>query len=73
MAPPLSEGMVYDGARQTTVENMAYDVNFLQWAAEPELERRHKLGLKSVAYFIILTVFFILTNNIFWSKLYKKK
>ncbi len=75
MAPPLSEGMVeYDGARQVTVENMAYDViNFLQWAAEPELERRHKLGLKVVAYFIILTVFFVLTNNKVWSKLYKKK
>ncbi len=75
MAPPLSEGMVeYDGARQATVENMAYDViNFLQWAAEPELERRHKLGLKVVAYFIILTVFFVLTNNKVWSKLYEKK
>jgi len=75
MAPPLSEGMVeYDGTRQATVENMAYDVvNFLQWTAEPELERRHKLGLKVVTYFIILTVFFVLTNNKIWSKLYKKK
>ncbi|CCE77795.1 MULTISPECIES: cytochrome c1 [Wolbachia] len=74
MAPPLSEGMVeYDGARQATVENMAYDVvNFLQWAAEPELEHRHKLGLKIVTYFIILTVFFVLTNNRIWSQLYKK-
>jgi ubiquinol-cytochrome c reductase cytochrome c1 subunit len=75
MAPPLSEGMVeYDGTRQATVENMAYDVvNFLQWAAEPELEHRHKLGFKVVAYFVILTVFFVLTNNKIWSKLYKKK
>ncbi|AAW71362.1 Cytochrome c1 [Wolbachia endosymbiont strain TRS of Brugia malayi] len=75
MAPPLSEGMVeYDGARQATVENMAYDVvNFLQWAAEPELERRHKLGFKIVAYFIILTVFVVLTNKRIWSKLYKKR
>ncbi len=44
MAPPLSEGMVEnDGARQATVENMAYDVvNFLQWATEPELGHRYK-------------------------------
>ncbi|WP_175818296.1 cytochrome c1 [Wolbachia endosymbiont of Dirofilaria (Dirofilaria) immitis] len=75
MAPPLSEGIVkYDDARQATVENMAYDVvNFLQWAAEPELEYRHKLGFKVVAYFIILTILFILTNNRIWSKLYKNK
>ncbi|MGL9725489.1 MAG: cytochrome c1 [Wolbachia sp.] len=75
MAPPLSEGMVeYDGARQATVENMSYDVvNFLQWAAEPELEHRHKLGFKVMMYFVILTVFFVLTNKKVWSKLYKKK
>ncbi|WP_175938400.1 cytochrome c1 [Wolbachia endosymbiont of Litomosoides brasiliensis] len=75
MAPPLSEGIVeYDDTRQATVENMAYDVvNFLQWAAEPELERRHKLGFKVVAYFVILTVFVVLTNKRTWSKLYKKK
>jgi ubiquinol-cytochrome c reductase cytochrome c1 subunit len=75
MAPPLSEGLVqYDDDREATVENMAYDVvSFLQWAAEPEMEQRHKLGLKVVAYFVILTVFFVLTNKKVWSKLYKKK
>ncbi len=75
MAPPLSEGLVqYDGEVEATVENMAYDiVSFLQWGAEPEMERRHKLGLKVVAYFVILTVFFVLTNKKVWSKLYKKK
>ncbi|WP_175837964.1 cytochrome c1 [Wolbachia endosymbiont of Litomosoides sigmodontis] len=75
MAPPLSEGIVkYDDIKQATVENMAYDiVNFLQWTAEPELERRHKLGFKVVAYFVILTVFVVLTNKRIWSKLYKKK
>lgn len=53
MAPSLSEGVVeYDGIRQATVENMAYDVSFLQCAAEPELEHRHKLGFKVVAYFL---------------------
>ncbi|MDG7056191.1 MAG: cytochrome c1 [Wolbachia endosymbiont of Meromenopon meropis] len=75
MAPPLSEGIVeYDDTMPATVENMAYDVvNFLQWAAEPELEHRHKLGFKVIAYFVVLTVFFILTNNKTWNKLYKWK
>lgn len=75
MAPPLSDWLVeYDGDKQATVDNMAYDVtSFLQWAAEPEMERRHKLGLKVVAYFTILTVFFVLTNKKVWCKLYNKK
>lgn len=75
MAPPLSEGLVeYSDDRQATVENMSHDlVNFLHWAAEPELEHRHKLGLKVVTYFIILTIFFVLTNKRVWSNLYKKK
>ncbi|WP_168464345.1 cytochrome c1 [Wolbachia endosymbiont of Ctenocephalides felis wCfeT] len=75
MAPPLSDGQVqYDGEVEATVANMVYDVtNFLQWSAEPEMERRHKLGLKVIAYFMILTVFFVLTNKKVWSKLYKKK
>ncbi|MBV0900047.1 MAG: cytochrome c1 [Wolbachia endosymbiont of Fragariocoptes setiger] len=75
MAPPLSEGLVqYDGDKEATVDNMAQDVvNFLQWAAEPELEHRNKLGFKVVSYFIILTIFFMLTNKKVWSNLYKKK
>ncbi|OEY86358.1 cytochrome C [Wolbachia pipientis] len=75
MAAPLSDGLVqYDNDKQSTVENMAYDVvNFLQWASEPELESRHKLGLKVIAYFIVLTVLFILTNNKLWRNLYQKK
>ncbi|WP_175809528.1 cytochrome c1 [Wolbachia endosymbiont of Dipetalonema caudispina] len=76
MAPPLFEGIVeYNSTKkQATVENMSYDiVNFLQWAAEPELEHRHKLGFKVIAYLIILTTLFILTNNKVWSKLYKNR
>ncbi len=75
MAPPLSAGLVqYDNDKQATVEHMAYDVvNFLQWAAEPELEHRHKLGLKVISYFVVLTILFILTNNKLWQNLYKKK
>jgi ubiquinol-cytochrome c reductase cytochrome c1 subunit len=75
MAPPLSEGLVqYDNDKKATVEHMAYDVvNFLQWAAEPELENRHRLGIKVISYFIVLTVLFILTNNKLWKNLHKKR
>ncbi len=75
MAPPLSEGLVeYEDGRQSTVENMAYDVvNFLQWAAEPEMEVRHKLGLKVVSFLIILTAFLVLANKRIWSYLHRNK
>ncbi|WP_339047165.1 cytochrome c1 [Candidatus Mesenet endosymbiont of Phosphuga atrata] len=71
MAPPLSDGLVeYEEGRQSTVENMAYDVvNFLQWAAEPEMEVRHRLGLKVTGFLVVLTVFFLLANRRVWFRL----
>ena len=36
---------------------MAKDVTtFLAWAAEPELEERHKTGVKVIIYLILLTM-----------------
>ena len=36
---------------------MAKDVTtFLAWAAEPELEERHKIGVKVIIYLLLLTV-----------------
>lgn len=74
MAPPLSDGLIeYEGDRQSTIKNMAYDVvNFLQWAAEPEMEIRHRLGLKVIGFLTILTVFFTLANRKIWSYLLSK-
>ncbi|UWI83021.1 cytochrome c1 [Wolbachia endosymbiont of Howardula sp.] len=75
MAPPLYDGIIeyHPGKKKPTVENMAYDVvNFLQWAAEPELELRHKLGFKVLSYCIILTLLFFITNYKIWNKLYQK-
>jgi ubiquinol-cytochrome c reductase cytochrome c1 subunit len=47
MAEPLFEDAVeYSDGTQATVENMAWDVsNFLQWAAEPEMEQRKRIGV----------------------------
>ena len=75
MTPPLSEGLVeYDDGTKSSVENMAHDVvNFLQWAAEPEMEIRKKMGLKVVLFIIIATIFFIITKRRIWKHLYKDK
>ncbi|WP_408647402.1 cytochrome c1 [Wolbachia endosymbiont of Pentidionis agamae] len=73
MAPPLYDGIIqYEDEKEATVENMSRDVvNFLHWAAEPELEDRHRLGLKVISFLAILTLCFIVTNRKVWKGLYK--
>ncbi|QXK91884.1 cytochrome c1 [Neoehrlichia mikurensis] len=73
MPPPLFDNAVkYTDGTESTVSNMAYDVvNFLHWAAEPEMEIRKRLGLKVVICLMIVTVFIVLINRKLWSKLYK--
>ena len=53
MSKPLSENLVqYSDGTQATEEQMAKDVStFLAWAAEPNLEQRHKIGFKSCTLF----------------------
>ena len=74
MAPPLSDYLVqYTDGTDSTVKDMAYDVvNFLQWAAEPEMEMRKKLGIKIISFLLILTIFVIFVNRNLWKSLYKK-
>ena len=52
----LSDGLVdYADGTEATVDQMAKDVTtFLSWAAEPELESRHKTGVKVILYLILL-------------------
>ena len=48
---------------------MAKDVTtFLSWAAEPELEERHKTGFKVMVYLILLTVLVYLSMKRIWSR-----
>ncbi|MEM8839173.1 MAG: cytochrome c1 [Pseudomonadota bacterium] len=55
MAPPLVEGIVtYDDGTPETVEQYSLDVtHFLAWTAEPKLEERKALGLKTMVFLII--------------------
>ena len=50
MASPLSEGIVeYSDGTEATMDQMAKDVTtFLAWAAEPELEERHRVVFKVI-------------------------
>ncbi|WP_035017977.1 cytochrome c1 [Anaplasma marginale] len=69
MAPPIFEGVVsYSDGTEPSVENIARDVvNFLQWAAEPEMERRKKLGMKVILSLAVGTVLFA----VMYSRLYR--
>ena len=71
MASPLLEGVVeYSDGTEATVDQMAKDVTtFLAWAAEPELEVRHKLGIKVIIYLILLTILVYLSMKKIWSRI----
>ena len=71
MAQPLSEGIVeYSDGTSATEEQMAKDVvTFLAWAAEPHLEKRHKMGFRAIIYLIVLTVLVYFSMKKLWSRI----
>ena len=71
MANQLSDGLVeYSDGTEATVDQMAKDVTtFLAWAAEPELEVRHKLGIKVIIYLLLLTILVYLSMKKIWSRI----
>ena len=71
MSAPLSEGIVeYTDGTDATVDQMARDVTtFLSWAAEPELEERHRTGVKVIIYLILLTILVYLSMKKIWSRI----
>lgn len=72
MPAPLSEGQVtYADGTPATVDQMSRDVvNFLQWAAEPEMEARKEMGLKVMIYLAIFTGFMYIAKRNIWRKLH---
>lgn len=68
MAPPLSEGIVtYSDGTKATVEQMAKDVvNFLQWTADPKMEKRKNTGIKVLLFLAIFTGLFIIAKKRVW-------
>jgi ubiquinol-cytochrome c reductase cytochrome c1 subunit len=71
MAPPLSDGMVtYDDGTPSTIDQMSKDVVvFLQWAAEPEMEARKRMGIKTILFLLAFTGFFIVAKRRIWQKI----
>jgi len=72
MAAPLSDDRVdYADGTKATVSQMAKDVTtFLAWASEPNLEARKALGVKVIAFLIILTGLLYAAKRKVWSSLH---
>ena len=68
MPPPLHAGAVsYNDGTEASVEQMAQDVTvFLQWAADPHMERRKALGLQVLAFLLALSGLMYLAYKQVW-------
>jgi ubiquinol-cytochrome c reductase cytochrome c1 subunit len=69
MPPPLQPDRVqYADGTSATLEQEAHDIaSFLAWASEPELERRHRLGIEAMLFMIILTGMLYAVKRRIWS------
>ena len=72
-APLTAEGQVtYEDGTKATVDQMAHDVvNFLQWAAEPEMEARKRMGIKVMLFLGIASIFFYIAKKRVWRQVYE--
>lgn len=71
MAPPLQDGLVtYTDGTPATIDQMSKDVvNFLQWAAEPEMEDRKEMGLKVMLYLVTFSAIFYVAMKRIWKNI----
>lgn len=69
MPPPMEDGAVeYADGTKATVEQMSMDVTtFLSWAAEPEMEERKRLGIKTMLFLLVLTAMLYALKRKVWS------
>lgn len=74
MAPPLSDGMVtYEDGTDATLDQLTRDVvTFLQWAAEPEMEDRKRIGLRALIFLSLMTLLFYFAMKRVWADIKKK-
>lgn len=71
MPPPLQPDQVtYADGTKATLDQQSRDVSaFMMWAAEPNLEARHRIGLGVVIFLSILTVLSYMTYSRIWADL----
>jgi len=69
MPPPVSDDAVsYADGTKATKEQISKDVvAFLNWAAEPELDVRHSMGVKVIGFLLVLTAMFYALKRKIWA------
>ena len=72
--PITSDGQVtYADGTPATVDQMALDVSaFLTWTAEPYLENRHRAGIATLIFLLIMTVLSYLAYKNIWRTVKKR-
>lgn len=66
-APVHDDQVTYQDGTKATQDQIVRDVvNFLQWAAEPEMEVRKQLGIKVMLFLGIFTVLFYVAKKRIW-------
>jgi ubiquinol-cytochrome c reductase cytochrome c1 subunit len=70
MPPPLHRGEVKFDGKPASVHQMAHDVAaFLNWAAEPNLDERHRMGAKVVIFLVVAVIVFYAAKRRIWSRI----
>ncbi len=71
MPSPLMDDIVeYSDGTEATQEQVAKDVtSFLAWTAEPELESRKSLGVKTLFFLILITIMLLGVKRKVWKNL----
>ncbi len=74
MPKPLNDGGVeYADGTKATTSQMSKDVTaFMTWAAEPHLEKRKRIGFKTILYLLIFSVLVFLSMKKIWSRVETK-
>jgi ubiquinol-cytochrome c reductase cytochrome c1 subunit len=71
MPSPINDDLQieYGDGTFASKEQMVIDVvNFLQWAAEPEMEHRKKMGVRTMIFLAILLVITLAAKKAVWNK-----
>ena len=69
MPSPLQEdGIEFADGTKASIDQQAKDVTtFLAWAAEPELEVRKRMGVKTILFLLLLTGLFYVLKRRIWA------
>ncbi len=72
MPPPLSDNAVtFADGTPATVPQMAHDVvTFLTWAAEPNLDDRHRTGFKVILFLVVAAAVFYAAKRKIWAPIH---